>query len=334
MMFASSLRRRLPRRFASLLVLALVSSGLLASSEAAGQAPGRPAVDPTVANEPASSPAPTKLHAEPTLEGLISLPGDFVTMRYGVGSLDRAARLQYQVKEQLRIFERWSDIPMPVTVFVLSRNEWREGRVNMTYGLPVRIGQSGLAVPAQGDEETARFWQALGVALPSGTDVGFRGGAGGHAPSLAMADLLALHQVGEMLVDRLGLAGDEHWVRGLVTHVVTADFLSRHAERAMLDLDVIYRQILDRRGGEALAASDYRAVMPMDDWLWFQARFHEGAKILLDDEGRGALKKLLRLKERNDGLLAGEQILDRWDDLEPWYRDGFSAVSRRPVEPR
>ena len=282
-------------------------------------------------NATAASPAPTKLHAQPTLDGLVTLPGDFVTMRYGVGSLDRAARLQFQLQELLRVFERWSDTPMPVVVYVLTREEWHEGRINMTYGLPVRIGQSGLAVPARGDEQTTRFWQELGVALPSGDGVGFRT-TNSHTASLAMADLIALHQVGEMLIDRLGLAGDEHWVRGLVTHVVTLDYLRLNAERAAVDLELIFRQIHERRGARAMAASDYRAVMPMGDWLWFQGRFHTGAALLLDDEGRGALKKLTKLSRRNGGTLTGDQVLDRWEDLGPWYHDGFSAVSVRPLD--
>ena len=273
--------------------------------------------------------APTRLFPAPTAYDLVTMPGDIVHMRYPLGALDRAARLQFKLRQMLFAFERRADSQLVMTVYVLDRDEWTESAINMPYGVPVRVGHSGLAVPALGDLETARLWQELQVTLPSAPELPTRGGPE-HAPSTVMADVLSMLLLGEILIDRADFSGDDFWVRGLLAHVTLVEYMQRSGDITMRDLDLLYRQVQAQRPPKALAAADLRPEIGMRDWLWFQAAFHDGAKILREEEGRGLWKKLKKLKKRSGGVLTGAALLDKYDNLRQWHERTFSAVSTRP----
>lgn len=274
--------------------------------------------------------APTRLFSAPSTPDLITMPGDIVFMRYSLGALDRAARLQFKLQQMLFFFERWAESQLVMTVYVLTPEEWASSGINMPYGVPVRVGHSGLAVPATGDMETARLWQQLQVTLPSSPELPSRGGPE-HGPSLVMADVLSMLMMGEMLIDRAELAGDDFWVRGLLTHTALVDYMQRSGVSTIRELDLLYRQIQAQRPAKAMASSDLRPEIGMRDWLWFQAAFHQGAKVLKEEEGRGLWKKIRKMKKRNGGALTGAALLDKYDGLREWYESTFSAISTRPA---
>ncbi|MEM6796482.1 MAG: hypothetical protein AAF725_21095, partial [Acidobacteriota bacterium] len=156
--------------------------------------------------------APTRLFAAPSEVSLATLPGNSTQMRYTLGALDRAARIQLRLEGMMRLSSRWAQ-PGTLTVYVLSRQEWATERIRMPYGVPIRVGPSGLAIPALGDTETARLWSNLGFPLPSApANVFYRGGAG-DAPSEVMADVLGkprlLHSRAVSVSPRAGIASPE-----------------------------------------------------------------------------------------------------------------------------
>ncbi|MEM1177687.1 MAG: hypothetical protein AAGM22_05050 [Acidobacteriota bacterium] len=269
--------------------------------------------------------APTRLFQQPAIDSLATLPGDFVEMRYTLGALDRAARLQTRINEMLRR----GSADFLITVYVLNRDQWATARFNMPYGIPVRVGPTGLAVPASGDAETAKLWNDLQLPLPSAPGIVYRGGPG-HAPSELMADVVALALAGEIYADISRLAGDEFWFRGLVSHLVALDYMRKAEPEFKLELDVLYRQIRRERPARSLAASDYRPDISMRDWMWFQSQFHEGALAVFEEEGRGVRRRLEKIRKRNGGVVTSAAALGRWDSLRAWYDDAFSAISRRP----
>lgn len=273
--------------------------------------------------------APTHLYAEPNAYFLLQLAGDRAHFRYTPGSLDRAANLQQRLEVASRGFERWTKGHLEFIVYVLNREEWEQTGYSVVYGVPVRVGSNGLAVPAYGDDETVRLWANLlkGV-VPSVPGTPLRG-TPQQAATLMVADILAQLQASEMLVDAIGLGGDDHWVRGVMAHLASLTVAARLGTDRLSDLELMYRQLIDRRGAKTMSVRDYHADLTLEDWLWFQGQFHFGARALYEEKGKDALKKIVKLRKRRDGGLRGELLLDRYKGLNLWFRSSFSAVSLR-----
>jgi len=273
--------------------------------------------------------APTHLYTEPNAYLLLRMAGDRAHFRYTPGSLDRAANLQQRLEVVSRGFERWTKRHIEFIVYILTREEWEQTGYSVAYGIPVRVGSNGLAAPAFGDDETVRLWAHLldGV-LPSVPGRPLRG-TPQHAATLMVADVLVQLQASEMLVDAIGLGGDDHWVRGVMAHLAAFTVSSRLEIDRLSDLELMYRQLIEKRGAKAFSVRDYHAEIGIEDWLWFQGQFHFGARALYENEGKDALKKMVKLRKRSDGVLRGERLLRRYKGLNRWFRSSFSAVSLR-----
>lgn len=280
---------------------------------------------------PPPAAAPTFVYPEPNLYLLLRLPGDRVAVRYTPGALDRAANLQSRLEAVSRLFTRWANREATLRGFVLSREEWTQAGLDaVPYGLPVRAGRYGLAAPAVGDDGIVALWRRLlDGHLPNvaGTPLF---GSPEEAACLIASDVLAQVLVGETLAEGVGIAGDQHWVRGLMAHVVS-DAVSRKIEPGRaVELGPFFDLLAAGRKGPALAASDYRPEISLEDWLWFQARFYVGARLLVADEGKGdVVKKMMKIARRSEGTLRADELLHEYKKLGEWYRETFTAVSSR-----
>ena len=195
-------------------------------------------VRPAAAETGESRRAPTRLHAEPPGFFLLPLGGDRAHFRYTPGSLDRASNLQQRIEVLARGFERWLDQPVNYTVFVMSRREWQEAGIIVDYGIPVRVGMRGLAVPAQGDEDTVELWSGLlGGMLPTVVGTPIRG-TPQEVASMMMADVVAQLLASEILIDTAELAGDQPWVRAVMTQLAALTVVKRLAQAMRADLGV------------------------------------------------------------------------------------------------
>ncbi len=274
-------------------------------------------------------PAPTRIYPEPAVYLLLRLPGDQVTVRYTPGSLDRAANLQTRLQLASRAFKRWVGFELEVNLYVLNREEWRQTGYNVPYGVPVRVGRRGLAAPAEGDDETVLLWATmLAGNLPAISGTPIRG-TPQQTATMILADLVTQLQMCEILADEIGIAGDQQWVRGLVTHVASVDLVRRLEPVRLADLDIMYDLLTRQQGTRAYRARDYTPDLTFRDWLWFQAQFHQGAQALIAKTGKGAVKKMKQLGKKTDGVLSAEILLDRFDPIEEWYRTSFTTVSLR-----
>jgi len=277
----------------------------------------------------AAMPAPTRIYPEPAVYLLLRLPGDQVTVRYTPGSLDRAANLQTRLQLASRAFKRWVGLELEVDLYVLNREEWRQTGYDVPYGVPVRVGRRGLAAPAEGDDETVLLWATmLAGNLPAISGTPIRG-TPQQTATMVLADLVTQLQMCEILADEIGIAGDQQWVRGLVTHVGSVDLVRRLEPVRLADLDIMYELLTRRQGSRAFRARDYTPDLTFKDWLWFQAQFHKGAQALIAKTGKGAVKKMKQLGKKTDGVLSAELLLDRFDPIEEWYRMSFTTVSLR-----
>lgn len=275
----------------------------------------------------AAEKAPTRIYPEPPRFLLLRLGGDRAQLHYTPGSLDRTANLQRRLELVARGFERWTDHPIDYTVFVLNRREWQEAGIDVDYGMPVRVGTRGIAVPARGDAGTVELWAGLldGM-LPSvaGTPVL---GTPQEAASLVVSDVVAQLLASQILVETVGLVGDEPWVRGLTAHLAALSAVERLGTDRPEDLAVFYRQLASRHPPRTLSVRDFRDDLELRDWLWFQAQYHAGARVVYDKEGKDALKKMRKLHKK--GKLTASQLRRKQKGLDDWLQGSFAAVSRQ-----
>ncbi len=273
--------------------------------------------------------APTRIYPEPAAYLLLRLPGDFATVRYTPGSLDRAANLQNRLELAARAFKRWVDTRLEIDVYVLSREEWQQSRYDVPYGVPVRVGRRGLAAPAEGDEGTVKLWaDLLQGMLPAVAGMPLRG-TPQQTATMILSDFLTQLQISEILVDEIGIAGDAQWVRGLSTHVASVEVVRRYEIVRLKDLGTMYQLAAREAGPRAFSARDYGPDLSLPDWLWFQAQFHAGAQAIIAKEGKGSLKKLKKMRRKGDGMLTGDLLLKRNETLSEWFHASFTSVSLR-----
>lgn len=304
--------KRSHRAFATVLVAALALPSL-----AAGE------VDPTALV------APTHLYPPPPRYLLLPMSGDRASVRYTPGALDRSANLQRRLELLTRYFERWGGEHVEVLVFVLGRTEWEQAGFNVTYGLPVRVGETALAVPAEGDPGTVELWQTLlDGRLPRIAGTPIRG-TPEEAASLLVSDLLAQTLCAEILVDSTGLAGDAFWVRGVLTHLISWMMAERLGTDRPEDVVTLYEQFLRWHAPRTLSVRDYGHDVVLADWLYFQAQFLEGARAVYAKAGKESLKKMIKLKKKGGGTLASEDLRRKFKGVDEWLRTSFTTVSRK-----
>ena len=273
--------------------------------------------------------APTKLYPEPAVYLLLRLSGDFATVRYTPGSLDRAANLQSRLELAARAFKRWVDTRLEVEVYVLSREEWLQAGYDVPYGVPVRVGRRGLAAPAEGDDGTVELWaKLLHGMLPAVAGVPIRG-TPQQTATMILADFVTQLQVSEILAEEIGIAAEEHWVRGLSTHVTSVALVRRFEAMRLKDLDTLYQLAAREHGPRAFSTRDYGHDLSLEDWLWFQAQFHAGAQTIVAKEKKDSVKKLKKMSRKGDGVLEGDRLLRRYKALNDWFQTSFTSVSLR-----
>jgi len=274
-----------------------------------------------------AGPAPTRVYPEPPSFLLLRLGGDHAQFHYTPGSLDRTANLQQRFEIIGSRFERWTGQRVDFKVFVLSRREWGEAGFDVEYGIPVRVGTTGIAVPAHGDADTVKLWSDLlhGM-LPTvvGTPVL---GSPQEVASLVVADVVAQVMAGEILVDVLGLAGDEPWIRGVMAQLASLSVVLRQGTDRPEDLAVLYRQLLSRHPPKTFSLRDDGDGLSIEDWLWFQAQYHFAAHAIYDKDGKDALKKLHKLSKKNK--LTASQLRRKHKALDEWLGSQFATVSRQ-----
>ncbi len=269
--------------------------------------------------------APTRLYPEPARFLLLPLGGDRAHFYYTPGSLDRAANLQQRMEIIGRSFERWAGQRLEYVVYVLNRREWQEAGIDVEYGIPVRIGGQGVAAPARGDGATVDLWsELLGGVLPNvvGTPVL---SSPEEVASMVTADVLVQLQAGQILVEALDLTGNEPWIGPLMAQLASLAVVVRAGTDRPEDLGVFYSQLLRRHPPKKFSVRDFRPDLALEDWLWFQAQFHFGARTIYNKEGKNTLKKMAKLSRKS--RLEGELLRRKYKALDEWLRTSFSAVS-------
>ena len=301
----------------------LLLAGLGLASPLFAQPPA-PTPPPT---DPATLPAPLAIYPEPAKFFLLRLAGDRVDVYYTPGSLDRAANLQHRLDVMTRGLGKWYGERVDFTVYLLSRRDWEEeARIAVPYGVPVRVGERGIAGPSRGDDGTIELWRRLlDGRLPTvgGTPML---GTPEELSSLVLADVFIQVHAGAVWAETVGLDGEQLWLDGMIAQLASYTAVVRLATDRPEQLTALYLQFLRKLPPRSRAARDYGAEIGLEEWLWFQAQFHNAAQVLYGKKGK-ALEILLKLDKRGGGVVSTSAIRKKFEDFETWYEESFAAVS-------
>lgn len=259
--------------------------------------------------------------AEDSSPYLIPLPSATVPVRYLPGSLSRAAQVQARLAPLVEDFAKASRSRIPVTVSLLSREEWDSGGWRQPFGFAAQA-RDGVALAAWGDTGTVSFWrQLLGGGLPMGPAAPLRG-TPEEAASLEATDRLAAVESARYLVRRSGYYGDEPWVEEVVAHLLLLENIERYAPATVPAIEAFWT-LLSRRGqllGKKSLKS-YVGVLSPREWLGFQAQFHRGAGVL--SKAGISTKDVYKAARKQGGAIQAAWLLKRHPGLKVWLANAF-----------
>lgn len=275
--------------------------------------------------------APTGNFAPPRDYFLLRLVGDDSDFRYIPGSLDRAANLQTRLELTARMYRKWTKVDIDPHVYLLNRELWQENRYPEPYGLPLRVGERGLVVPASGDDGTVTLWNdLLEGRMPIIEGFLFRGTAE-EAGSMLLSDMLTQRAAGELLVDGLNIEVEQPWMRELAIHIATLAIVIKIEPGRIAVLDDLYGVLASRIKGRSRSVRDFTRDAPLEQWLWFEAQFYAGARTILNQiDPKDAVQALRGMAKKSNGTLTFEMMIRRYDGMRDWLDERFSAVSMVP----
>lgn len=267
-------------------------------------------------------------------DDFLTLTGAGCAVRFSPGALDRADHLLRRLQLVTRQLNRWSDVPVPTAVFAVTRDEWEDAGLPGTYGIPIRVGPTTLVTAAAGDPGTVELWSRLLGARPLPMVFGtpLRGTAE-EAATLALADVLLQVETARGMTQRSGLLGDEAWIGELSAHVAALVMFRLFEPNRLPEIadtfDLLDVRLQDLRRARPAAfhpALNLGSPEQLESWLWFQAKFHQGARILLDKDGKGAVSKLKKMSKKAGGALRRADLERRYPELGEWLSRGFGLA--------
>lgn len=260
-----------------------------------------------------------------SLAFLLELPGELVGVRYSPGSLERAVHLQDRYTLLLEDFRSWSNSPVALVLFLLSRDEWQQAGFELPYGVPTAMGGRGLAMSAWGDAQTVQLWKdLLGSRLPILPDTPLRGSPD-EVASQALAALLGAVEVSYILLQAGGYRGDRPWVDGVMAHLVALAAIERHESQHLPEMRQVFLQLARSGGGagayplSAATTSDSLAAR-----LWFEAQYFDAASLISQGRGKTPTKAVLRQARKQGGGIRAADLLARYPALGEWLSTSFA----------
>lgn len=301
------------------LVAGLVAAGLLSGCANAGRqalpAPGTP------------PPAPVELEADPMRRNpdLLLLPGRLCEVRYVPGSLDRAAHLQQRLDRIAEALRPLADAEQTPRLRVLDAEHWQAAGYERQWGLPAPAGDLEFAVASEGDPATvARMRDLTGGYLPRMSGDPFRGTAD-EAASLLVADAVLQAELATAWLRRIGARGGEPWVEGVLGQLVARlTWEATDAGQMPAIADLFDRIALTHGGLRSRRLEDYRAGLPLEEELWYQAQFLRGADLLWVEKGSAGVRRWLRDVARRGRAATAAELMDRAPGLAGWRAESFA----------
>ena len=255
---------------------------------------------------------------------LLDLPGGLVSVRYTLGALDRAVHAQRRYEPLVKDFGDWSQNPIGIAIVLLSRDEWEAAGLRDTYGLPSRLGQRHLALPARGDPGTVELWRRLlGQPLPALQGTPIRGTAE-EAASLLLSDLVGEIEAARLLLEAGGYSGEEPWVGLVMAHAVARSALLRNEPGRLTDAERLFALLARSGDGSHQSPLDeYSALSDLEERLGFEARFFAAVPVLAGPDDWRVAKKLLKRARSRGGTVTVADLARWYPGITDWLERSF-----------
>jgi hypothetical protein len=270
-----------------------------------------------------------------SLDFLLTIPDDQVMVRYTPGSLDRAARLQFRLKDLYERINSWLPVGSPFAVFVLSPDDWKDQGLPRPYGMAQRVAAFAGAVPAWGTDDTVALWRELaGMTIDGSTEFTVRGSAE-EVATVLLADSLVEFEMCRMIAINRGLApaGRDPWVAEVVGHILCTSARRMNKEPSPVDLTVTLRRLRSLKGEPGKASlAGFDAELPLSQWLDYQARFVEASERVWQAEKKSGVRQLLKRWRKKGAPLSMADLTDLFPTLVEWRNAEWTdAPPQRPA---
>jgi hypothetical protein len=243
---------------------------------------------------------------------LMELRTKKVMFRYTPGALDRATRLEDPMELMVGEVSSWTNQPAALLIVLLSREEWGQVGVGVTYGLVGHLGPHDVVLPAWGDDQTIALWRdLLGHELPSPQDMPYGGSSLAYA-SLNMTDNAMFPAAAKVLLRKAGFVGDRPWVEGVAAHVVSLSIMRSGAPTRMPEARFFWQTAAESGGpGER---------------LWLEASYFAAAWNIVATSGKSAGKDILKIARKNGNTITAANLLREYPSLGTWLVESFPPV--------
>lgn len=266
----------------------------------------------------------------------LTLTGAGCAVRFTPGALDRADHVLRRLELVSVSLNKWSEVPVPTAVYIVSREDWLNAQLPGTYGVPIRIGPTTLVTAAEGDPGTVELWTGLlgTPQLPMVFGTPLRGTAT-EAATLALADVLLQVETARGMIQRSSLLGAEAWIGELAAHVAALVIFRSYEQDRLPEIFATFDRLEQRLGRDRSSIVDFHPALnlgsrgELESWLWFQAKYHQGARILLEKDGKNAIAKLKKMSKQAGGTVRRQDLARRYPALESWMSSAMTTAASK-----
>lgn len=256
------------------------------------------------------------------IASLLTLPGDWVEVRFTPGSLDRAARLQGRLGDLFRRFNAWSKGSRALEVLVVSPDEWARLQIELPFGFPAKKDQDSWYAPAWGTEGSVQLWKGLAASEVEGIEQFQVRGSPKEIASLALADFVLELEICRSFMSSEAVAGGVEglWLSDLFAHVLCTSSDRLRTYQDPVGSAALLQALAVAEGAPTrLKLSDYGPDLDFAAWLGFQARFAQGAELIWAETGKASVKRILRMRRKKGSALVFEDLLREYPNLSQWH---------------
>jgi hypothetical protein len=265
--------------------------------------------------------------------GLDSVAGRVPTY-YSSGARDRATALQKMLAGALAYFSDRIGVAPGLALAVLNEDDWARVRAQ-PYGVPWVSNSPHLAVLPADLEHSVIVRGFSGVrerASPATRRALQDAGVAFEQVPYRLNDLIAYHEVGHVVVAKLGLTQTQRWLDEMLATFAAYAFLrERHPEVARV-WDALMRFNVEAYPPEFRSLEEFEKTydnMPQETYAWFQGMFHMRLAELYEKRGVEFLNDL-----REAGIVAGmkyhtaSELMMRLEKVAPGFQGWASLLER------